>query len=117
MTVKIPDFDDMTKLADKIRTLTATKMLLDIKIKAREAEITRIMTNDVQYFQNGKPPSMSLIESTFQYAGLTGELLPMREELAVTISLLEEAKLSFEIYRMQLDLYRTEAANQRLTSI
>ena len=113
----VPDFDDMSNLADKIRELTAKKMLLDIQIKAREAEITQVMCSDQSYFQNGKPPSMALIESTLQYSGINGELLPMRKELALTISALEEAKLRFDIYRMQLDLYRTEAANQRLTSI
>jgi hypothetical protein len=117
MPVKIPDFDDMLKVAQTIRSLTAKKLLLDTEIKFNEAAIVKVVNTDSKYFINGKPPSMSFIESTYTYTGLSDELIPMRKELASIIAELEEAKLRFDIYRMQVDMYRTEAANQRATSL
>jgi hypothetical protein len=113
MSIRVPDYDDMVNLARKIRQLTSRRMSIDVEIKSREAEITMIMTTDSNYFQNGKAPSMSLIESTWRYTGITGELLPKRKELAEVIAELEEAKILFDIYKMQIDLFRTEAANNR----
>lgn len=117
MAIKIPDYDDMVKLAGRIRQLTSKKISLDVEIKAREAEITTIMTTDTKYFQNGKAPSMSLIDSTWRYTGIEGELLPKRSDLAEIIAELEEAKILFDIYKMQIDLFRTEAANNRNMTI
>jgi hypothetical protein len=116
MAINIPDYDDQLKLATEIRNLLYKKMMLDIEIKAEESNVTRTMTTEEKYYSNGKVPSMNYIENTFQYTGFTGELLAKRQELAEVISSLEEARTKFEIYKMQLDLYRTESANQRLTS-
>jgi hypothetical protein len=117
MAIKVPDYDDMVTLAGKIKQLTSRKMNLDVEIKAREAEITTIMTTDTGYFQNGKAPSMSFIESTWKYTGINGELIPKRNELAEIVAELEESKIIFDIYRMQIDLFRTEAANNRRTEL
>lgn len=117
MATVVPDYDDMMKIASTIKYMTLRKMSLDVDIKAREAEITNIMSTDPKYYQNGKAPSMSFIESTWKYTGIEGELLPKRRELAEVISLLEEAKITFDVYKMQIDLFRTEAANNRRTEL
>lgn len=116
MPIKIPDFDDMLELASKIRELTARKILLDVKIKFSEAEITKLANTDERYFVNNKPPSMTYIDTTYGYTGFNNELIPFRQELAEVTAELEESKLKFDVYKMQLDMYRTEAANQRATS-
>lgn len=115
MNFKIPDFDDMVNLAEQIKKLTLRKILLDVDIKLKEAEVIEEVTTNDKYFQNGKIPSMSLIEDTWKYTGFERELIPLRKEMANVISELEEAKLKFDVYKMQVDMYRTEAANQRAT--
>jgi hypothetical protein len=75
------------------------------------------MTTDTKYFQNGRAPSMSLIDSTWRYTGIEGEMLTKRNKLAEIIAELEESKILFDIYKMQIDLFRTEAANNRNTTI
>jgi hypothetical protein len=49
--------------------------------------------------------------------GLNNELIPLRLELANDVANLEQAKFRFEILRMQLDLYRTESANSRYSTL
>ena len=115
--VNVPDFDEMTSLAEKIGELIHAKMLLDVEIKFEEAKIVKTCTTDAQYFQGEgdkkKPPAMNFIESTYLYTGLNNELIPKRIELANTIAELEKAKLTWEIFKQQFEMYRTESANNR----
>jgi hypothetical protein len=60
---------------------------------------------------------MAFIESTYKYTGFNNELIPLRNEYAEVTADLEESKLKFNICRMQLDVYRTEAANNRATTL
>lgn len=113
----IPDFEDMVRTAEKIGELIDKKLSLEVKIKDLESKIVLIATTDSKYMQNGKPPSMSFIESTYKYTGLNGELIEDRLAFASTVSELEKEKLLFDIMRMQIDLYRTESANQRKASL
>lgn len=109
----IPDFEDMLRIAENIKNKLKERILLDNQIKQREAEITREITTNPLYFQNNKPPSMAYIETTFIFTGIRGELIPLRNQLADIISDLEGSKLVFEIMKMQVDIYRTNSANQR----
>ena len=115
--IKIPDFDDMLSLAELIGKLTSRKILLDVEIKIGEADVAKTANTNEKYFVNGKPPSMTFVDSTYGYTGFDGELIPKRRELADVVAELETAKLRFDVFRMQIDVYRTEAANQRATTL
>lgn len=110
---KIPDFDDMLKLADEIAELLFKKLILDKEIKTAEAEVVRKATTEEQYFIGGKPPTYSFIDSTYKYTGLNKELIPLREEQAKVISELERAKTKYDIFGEMLDVFRTVSANER----
>ena len=117
MNVTIPDFDVMSALADKIGELTRKKNTLDVQIKFEEAKIVKACTTDKQYFQGEgdkmKPPAMNFIEATYSYTGFNNELIPMRLELANTVAELEKSKLTWEIFKQEFEMYRTESANNR----
>jgi len=109
-TVRPPDFEEMTKLASKIGQLTLEKLSLDNEISAKEAAsiVTAIaMSGDK------KPPSMEYLKLTVKYTGINGEILPLRSRLVQVTSSLEEAKLTFQVYRDIVSIYQTESSNKR----
>lgn len=111
--VKLPDWEDMENLATIIKELTIEKMKLEVFIKFTETEVVKKAMSDEQYFQNGKPPSMSFIESTYKFSGFNNELIEARNKLAVLTGKLEQARIKFDMYKMQVEIYRTESANKR----
>lgn len=113
MTVDLPDFDDMQRAVDQIGELSRNKVLLDIEIKAAEADITRVCTSDPKYYVGGKPPSVAYIESTFKYTGFGGELIDKRKELAALTSALEVARLTYQLLQYKIDVWRSQVANER----
>jgi hypothetical protein len=113
-----PDIDKVYETIDKIKELGLKKTLLDLEIKFKEAEITRTVSADPKYFQvdakgTPKPPAMNFVEATYMQTGLDGELVPLRKEYATLCVELEQSKLMLDALKMQADLWRTEAANQR----
>jgi hypothetical protein len=113
----LPDFEEMMYLAGEISGLLEKKLLLDLMIKNRESEIVLKVSNDEAFFQKGKPPSMSFIESTYMLTGLEGELITAREEYCKAVSQLENSRLRYDIMKMKVDVYRTESANQRMATL
>lgn len=113
----IPDFDTLMKVAENIRDLLFEKMELDTEIKLGEAEVFKQSATNEEYFVNGKPPSVSYIENTYKFTGLKNELVPVRKKYSEVTAQLEHAKLTWEIFKFQLDLYRTESANSRVTTL
>jgi hypothetical protein len=109
----LPDWGDLVNLAETIAELTREKLLLEVKIKFEETEVVKKANTNEEYFQNGKPPSMSFVESTYKYSGFDGSLKKLREDLANATANLEKSKLKFDILRMQVEIYRTESANKR----
>lgn len=112
----IPDYDKFVSLTNEIGELLYQKLMLEKEIKSREAEIIKECSTNSAYFRDGKPPSMSFISSTYQYSGISGELLPLREKLAEVSSLLEKSKLKLIVLRDMLDVWRTLSANERMAS-
>jgi len=109
----LPDFNDMYETIDRIKELTLTKLVLEIKIKEMISEITQASTNDVRYFVNDKPPSMAYLDKTFTFSGLDGELIPLRKELATLIAELEHIRLVFDLDNSRINVWRTQSANER----
>jgi hypothetical protein len=113
--VNVPDFDDMLAVAKNIRDLTVEKLTLDVELKFKEKQVVMQCQVNDKYFQNGKPPSMAFAEKAYVYTGFEDELLPLRLKMATTIADLDYYELRFKIMQMQVELFRTESANNRVT--
>jgi hypothetical protein len=106
------DFDDMYKAADEISSLTFSVEQLEIEIQVAESELTRIVTTNPEYYVNGKKPAQNYI-ATVYFGGLDGSLLNTRRDLARKKADLIKAKTRFDVMKLQLDVWRTESANER----
>jgi hypothetical protein len=93
------------------------KLSLDANIKAGEANVFKVTSTDVQYQQGGKPPAVSYVDNTYKFTGLTGELIPLRDDLAKVTSELEGKKLQMDIYKQMIEIWRTLCSNQRTSSL
>lgn len=114
---KLPEFDALFDLVNKIAETSVTKLSLENLIKQKEAETVLTVTTDERFFMGGKPPSMSFIESTYKYLGVHGELLPLRQSLAETYATLEKLRGTLDIYKEMLGTWQTLSANERRTSL
>ena len=111
---RIPEFSEFIKLTDNIRELSFRKLVLEKDIKTMEADVFKKAVTDEKYFINGKSPAISYIENAYKHTGFDGEILPLREELAKVSSDLDHEKLSLEIYKQMLEVWRTLSANTRV---
>jgi len=116
MTVQLPDFDDMAKMIDNIYETSLKKMMLDLEIHAKEAEIVRISMADEKYFVNGKVPSVAYLEATVKFTGIDGELVEMRKALSETSASLERFRLLYELMTKKIEVWRSQTANERVAS-
>jgi hypothetical protein len=103
---RIPDFDDLLKLTEIVAETLVKKLLLEKEIKTMEANtVTEMMTNSI-YQVGGKAPSMSMVETTTKYTGIHNEILPLREQLAITMGELEKNRGRYDLYRELLDIFQ-----------
>lgn len=114
--MNLPDFDDMQDLAKEIASLTREEMMLEVEIKAAEAEITKTAMADPKYFQNGKAPSQAFINSAYMYTGFNNELVPKRQRLAEIAGLLSLSKMRMGFMKDMIEIWRTESANNRMAT-
>ena len=114
---QIPDFEEFIKLADQIRELSFQKLLLEKEIKEKEANVYRTAVVDSRFFVGGKSPAVSYVKSAYEHSGLEGEILPLREQYAKVSSDLEHARITMDVYKSMLDVYRTVSANERGVSL
>lgn len=110
---KLPDFEDLFEISDKIRDLAIAKSALSLQIEEAEKMVVVKATTDETYFKGGKPPSMEFIKTTYMVTGFNDEILPLRREIGKVAAELEHSKIDLQIYLAMLDVYRTESANQR----
>lgn len=117
MLSKLPDFDDLIGIADKLSDILARKLMLENEIKSREAEIIKnVITNPV-YFVGGKPPSMQFSETAYLHTGLNGELIEKRNEQAQLYAEAERLKLRLEIYKELFSTWRSVNASERAVNV
>jgi len=114
---KLPDYEDFMTLAETIERLSTKKARIEIQLKTLETELVRKVTTDPAFFQGGKVPSMAYIDGTWKYTGLNNELVPLRIEYAELTSSLEKSKITMEVYKTMLDIWRTLSANERKASL
>lgn len=108
-----PDFDTLMEVINKIELLTLSEETLGIKLKRSMADIIKDARSNPEMFENGRPPSMSFIESTYAYSGFKNELIPLRTELAKVTSQLAHAKMLYAIYRDVIRIWQTLQASKR----
>jgi hypothetical protein len=114
---KLPDFEVLFELVNKAAEVSSKKLFLENEIKQKEAETVLKVSTDEKYFVGGKPASMSYIENTYKFLGTEGEMIPLRNELALTISTLEKLRGTLDIYKEMLGTWQTLSANERRVSL
>jgi hypothetical protein len=111
--IQPPDFEMMMNIAEKVGELTRETLQLDIQIKDKEARtVKEVLTNPI-YFKDGKCLAMNVIESTYKYQGIEGELIPLRWSFAEKKGELDKYKLMFQAYQDLTKIYQTESSNLR----
>ena len=115
--VEIPDFDDLISLTATIGLLQQQVEFSKIELDEFKADITRFVSDDENFFQNGKPPSMAFITANYHNIGYNDEsrarLHGLRLQIAENEAKLHEKELLFRVYQTQIDIWRTLSANQR----
>ncbi|KKM93425.1 hypothetical protein LCGC14_1208570 [marine sediment metagenome] len=110
---ELPDFDDLFKVAEKIKSFSISRLHLQIRIKKIEADTVREVTLNSKYFIKNKAPSMAYIEATYKYTGIDNELIELRHKLASLTNELEYKKNVFLVMRDMISIYQTVSANAR----
>ena len=109
---KLPDFDDMFKLAEGVRGLTLERLILETEITETEADAIEHGMNHTTI--NGKPPSMRYLELTLS---TDNKLIAKKKKLAEIKSNLDASKMIFDIYKSMIAVWQTESANKRSVSL
>ena len=110
---RIPDFDDLLKLTQEIAEVLVKKLLLEKKIKDLEADAVMEVTINPAYQIGGKTPSMSFIDTTWGYTGINNSILPLREELAITIGELEKLRGKHETFSNMLEIFKAVSFSEK----
>lgn len=113
----LPTFEELSDLVETIVSLHARKSILDVEIRDAESKVYREATFNPDNFIGGKPPSMTFIENAWKYNGIDGEIGGLRREIADVVTQLDAAKLRLDIYKMVIDIWRTNSANERYTTL
>ncbi len=109
----LPDFDDFIQLSEDIKQLMIVKADLDNKIEIGKANTFKRALTDMSLFLDNKPPSISMIKALYEYTGIDGELIPLREAFALANAELKRKQAEFDMMKTKIDIYRTESANKR----
>lgn len=109
--IDLPDFDSIAEIAEKIHEITKQKGLLELTIKIQEKEAIEkgIDTLKIQ----GKPPSMSYLESTIKITGLENEIVENRKKLYEISADLDYYRNLMDIAKLKIDIWRTLRADER----
>lgn len=114
---KLPDFDDMDKMA---RVVADSKAKLeDAKngLESYVADCIREAMTDQAYWIDGKRPTMGYAEKVIALHGNTDEdrieLYELRQEIIKQTQRYQEAKALLDNMRDRIDVWQTVSANQR----
>jgi len=113
--VELPDFEEIANTIKKIRELSIERSLVDLGIKAKEAEINIEATRNTEHFVNKKPPSQEYIKNSWRITGFDGELMKPRKHLASLYAELEYNRLRLAMLNTLVDIWRTQSANERIS--
>jgi len=115
--IKLPDFDDLIKLAEDIGALSKQLIIKKAQRDVLNAEIIAVVTTNNKYWPSGKQPAMNFVEGVYKDVGYDEftklKMEALHNEIADVTGLLEGKKNLFLVYRDMVDVWRTESANKR----
>ncbi len=113
--IKLPDFDDMLKLAEEIGSLSKNLVILKDERDVLLADVTIKVTTDPTFFKGDKPPAFNYIESTYHKIGYDDDtrhrLTRLFVEIATTTGELEKSKNLFQVMRDMISVWRAQQYN------
>lgn len=111
------DLDYMVSLTDQIAKTEIILSKYKIALDLLKANITRHVTQSDKYWVNGRPPSMSYIQTVYLIVGYDEEtaesLLDLMNNIAEAESTLGDLKAKFTVEKGKLEVWRTHSANRR----
>ena len=122
MAFKLPDFDEMLEISDKVGELTTSIELLKVSLDDLLGKITFTVTNDMTYWNvdskgNKKPLAMNYILATYHRKGYDEEsrkaLENLRYEIATQTGELGRLKMVFSVYREMINVWKADQYNKR----
>lgn len=109
-----PDINDLYACAADVTRLTLELELKEIDLAEAVSELAEDYTTNPNKFKpTGKPHSMAYLEKTVLLTGENGEIATIRRDIAELKSNLLGEKMRMDVMKMDIDLYRTQAANKR----
>jgi hypothetical protein len=113
---ELPDFEEMLGLADRIGALRREIDVYEASLDAKLAEITRVVTQNKEYWHTGKAPAVNYIKTVFHSEGHTEqagkELSGLRKNIFAKTGELETLKLKFQIYKSMVDVWKANQYNK-----
>jgi hypothetical protein len=119
MKIRVPDYDEMIEITTKISELMHERDKIKNQIEFNEGLILRVANLDTKYYINGKPPATNFVEKAYFNSKIDGvvDFPALRESLASVSSELERYKMIFDIMKQQINLFQTESANKRNSTL
>lgn len=112
--IEIPDFNKINNIIDNINSLAKEKAKLKFELETKEASIMiDAITNAENHLVEGKPPSATFVQQGWKVNGFDGELIPIREKYYAITEELESYKRILDMYKLAIEVWRTESANER----
>lgn len=115
--MRVPEYTEFIEVAEEIYELSVRKSALTLKLDEARSNIVRTCRNNVDYYLNGKAPSMDYVENAYLKTGFNGELIPVITELATVSASLEKLKLEYKAMEMAVAVWQTDSANKRAGSV
>jgi len=125
MTDNLPDFEEMLKIANEVGVLTTEVAVYKNALSEVQAKITGVVMKVEDYWVgpdskgNFKPPAFNFIESTYHKVGYDDEtyeqLNHIRNHISVKLGRLEQLKLTFQVMRDMIDVWKTKQFNRNMT--
>ncbi len=118
MQIKIPDYEEMMAVTNKISSLLSERDNLKNLIEMNEGIILRTLTTEERFFINGKPPATNFVEKAYFNSVFEGIDMPaLRKQLTNVTAELEKFRMIFDVMKQQITLFQIESANRRNASL
>ena len=119
--MKLPDFDDMTALAEKAAIAKGQIKVLEKAQKRLSAEFMQFaLLHDKTYWIGGRPTTVTF-EKIVAEIGTTDEdknlMVEVTAELGRAYTVYEEASEKLQTCRDMIAVFQTESANKRKTTL
>jgi hypothetical protein len=114
---KLPDFDDMILLTDRVGELSTNASILKARKDELLASITKHVVATAELWEGSKPPAMNFISAVYHQVGYNEEtrlaIWNLNQDIAHAIGNLEKSKMLFQVYRDMIDVWKANEYNRR----